>query len=489
MKRLLLFGLVALWTLPAMGQNFQAIQDNGHRLFDSNHGLRAIRVDSTAFIEGDSVFYLSKTIQPIIDEWYCYTPYGPSWMGDYIRMSPDGTHLFFNLEGDTIRFRTQAGLGEVWPVYDYNDLYIQGEVLSIEEEIMFDGMTDMVKTVGLQVMNNEMNPIPHNLNDKTVQFSENYGIVGPLNFVAFPLEIEDYYQFGLTSYALAGIEGHPEGIQNLTWKEVFDFQPGDELHVRTREISFGEGNEVRTIFRFLDRLEQGDSIIYTRQVESDSYHVSLGEYTYAGFTSQTAAYVVTASPLFDQFSMTPVFTSSGNEVDYYIQYDEEIRIKGKHYLELTTLYLDEESGCFTPLIDAGCYNHAVANYVENLGGPYYHCELSSFYFTSRELVYYNIDGVEWGTPFSLLLSADVVDKSDFKVYPNPAQDRIFVDVPEGQLPSQIEIMDLQGRILKSENLANTRSEVQIENLPQGVFIYRVLSGNEIVKTGKIVVHR
>lgn len=179
MKRFLFFLNLAIIAGAANGQNFQAIHDNGYRLFDSDQGLRAIGVDSTAFMDGDSIFYLSKTIQKLTDDYSCYTPDGPSCMGAHIRISPDGTHMFYNLDDDTIRFLTQAGIGEVWPVYDYNDLYIQGEVISVEEEIMFDGISDLVKTISLQAMNAEMNSISHLVNDKIVRFSENYSIVGP----------------------------------------------------------------------------------------------------------------------------------------------------------------------------------------------------------------------------------------------------------------------------------------------------------------------
>jgi len=87
------------------------------------------------------------------------------------------------------------------------------------------------------------------------------------------------------------------------------------------------------------------------------------------------------------------------------------------------------------------------------------------------------------------LNNDEIATTEFQIYPNPAQDRIFVQFSEIPSQGRIEMMDLQGRLLKSENLTNTRSEVRIDHLPQGIFIYCILSGKEILKTGKIVVQR
>jgi len=62
MKRFLFFLNFVIVTGAASGQNYQAVQNNGYRLYDMGSGLRAIGVDSSALANGDSVFYLSKTI-------------------------------------------------------------------------------------------------------------------------------------------------------------------------------------------------------------------------------------------------------------------------------------------------------------------------------------------------------------------------------------------------------------------------------------------
>lgn len=155
-------------------------------------------------------------------------------MGDHIRISADGTHLFFNLEGDTIRFQAMADLGEAWAVYEKHNMYIQGEVISVEEVSILDTITDLVKTISFHVMDAALNPLPHFLNNITLKFSENYGMVEALNFIIFPLGNEIYFNLGFGSYTLTGMEGIEGGAQNLTWKDVYDYQPGDELHIRNQ---------------------------------------------------------------------------------------------------------------------------------------------------------------------------------------------------------------------------------------------------------------
>lgn len=76
-----------------------------------------------------------------------------------------------------------------------------------------------------------------------------------------------------------------------------------------------------------------------------------------------------------------------------------------------------------------------------------------------------------------------------RIYPNPANDKVIVE-QNGQDYQYLEIMDLQGRTFRSHLLDGVRDEVNISDLPTGLYLYR-LSGTEqaATPTGKLQIVR
>jgi hypothetical protein len=308
-----------------------------------------------------------------------------------------------------------------------------------------------------------------------------------VNFVAFPSGGEAYYEVGLSVLNLVGIEGVTGGVQNLLYREVFDFQAGDELHIRDYNTSFGEGQESRTIIQYLTRTDFPDSIVYSVQVARDYYDTELGgNLVHTGFLSEVQSQVIKASPSFDQLSMSPAIGQFG-DANYYVQSNASQREKSiSGWYEL---YLDGNN-CWYAEIDGGCssFDPAPSVYIEKRGGPYYHCG-SNFISSGRELVYFNVDGQEGGTPFQLILNAEAAVENEFRVYPNPAIDKVSIEIGEAIPNARIEISDIQGRIVLAERLTGSRSEIEVGTLPAGVFIYRIYADEAVMTTGKILVQR
>ena len=72
--------------------------------------------------------------------------------------------------------------------------------------------------------------------------------------------------------------------------------------------------------------------------------------------------------------------------------------------------------------------------------------------------------------------------SEIIIYPNPANDKIFVDCKNFIL---IKIHDISGREVLIQN-AIGKTEVNISNLPKGVYIVNILLADIIIGSGKIV---
>ena len=174
------------------------------------------------------------------------------------------------------------------------------------ESISFLGLTDSVKTIGFQVYDKQMNPLSHDLNKKTIMISKQYGAVRILNFYQFPDIFQlnyGYWGRGLTTYKLVGLSTPQLGVQNLSWFDVFDFQPGDEIHTLLEKFSWhaeGSGSSIneQTIKRFLTRIDFTDSIVYT--YERRIFTLSVVDTTPSIlFVNDTAEMVIRSNPGFD----------------------------------------------------------------------------------------------------------------------------------------------------------------------------------------------
>lgn len=76
----------------------------------------------------------------------------------------------------------------------------------------------------------------------------------------------------------------------------------------------------------------------------------------------------------------------------------------------------------------------------------------------------------------------------FQVYPNPAQDRLFVNT-DGKVQS-IRISDLQGRVVWQQKLIGAHAELPVSQLQRGYYIYTLLDKNGQPKqSGKLLLNQ
>lgn len=492
MKKIPITLIFAMALMMGRAQDYRLMADTAYSLFDNGEDLRAIRVDSTT-IEGLSVIqHLSPTIQNIDPDLPgCFTPWGPSWMGPKIRLSADGTQLLFNLHGDTIRILAQRNIGQPWTAYQSPDLIIVSSV-TFKTQFTVLGQVDSLKFIDFQAFNGDMVEINHPVNDLTVRVSKHYGVIGTLNFYAFPEYMEEYYERPLEAYTLVGREGHAGGAQNLTWQDVFDFQPGDELHVVEGSESFGVGWKRNTILHYLTRAASGDNITYTVKRSFDAYSRDGGDWTYDYSSVDTVETVITPFPEFDQWPMLPTVVDSdfGWLANYYRQKsDGPVR---KTTRQGGTMIFPEDNDpdeCWLALIDAGCPDGSSDEYLKGKGGPYYDCTISAPQHYWRELVYSYVGGVEEGTPLELILGTDDHRSFDAGVYPNPASDRLTLDLPTEILPADLRLTDVRGRTVQNGVITGPTTDIDVSALPGGIYLYTISSRSGQTVTGKIAIER
>lgn len=69
------------------------------------------------------------------------------------------------------------------------------------------------------------------------------------------------------------------------------------------------------------------------------------------------------------------------------------------------------------------------------------------------------------------------NKNHINIYPNPAKDNILI---EGLQTGKIEIMDINGKVLKNDNIFDTKTSINISKLSSGVYSIRIITNNGII---------
>lgn len=70
------------------------------------------------------------------------------------------------------------------------------------------------------------------------------------------------------------------------------------------------------------------------------------------------------------------------------------------------------------------------------------------------------------------------------VHPNPVVDFLFID--SNHVLSNAQLFDSTGKSVKFENISESNARINVSNLPGGLYILKVYTGNEILYMGKII---
>ncbi len=98
----------------------------------------------------------------------------------------------------------------------------------------------------------------------------------------------------------------------------------------------------------------------------------------------------------------------------------------------------------------------------------------------------NINSMNNLTEGTGTMALNEINKSEFKVYPNPVKDILFV---EGKLNSisRLELINSEGKRIQSFDLElNNRNKINISNLPNGIYFYKILENGKTIDSGKLI---
>jgi hypothetical protein len=223
MKKLLFF--VVMIAGIANGQNYRNICNQGITFYkNSNHRLEGFRRDSILFPGGnDSVFLSYRSIIDTGATWgKCADTSNGSILGRKIYSKGNGWFYFFNRNNDSVRINSQADVNDAWRFVELsNGSYIQATVTGIVTDSVL-GTTDQVKVISFQAKDVANNNIEHVLNQRCLKLSRHYGLTQMLHVYYIPDDT--------TLYFLAGKSNPPAGIQEINWRNIYDFNINDAFH-------------------------------------------------------------------------------------------------------------------------------------------------------------------------------------------------------------------------------------------------------------------
>ena len=83
-----------------------------------------------------------------------------------------------------------------------------------------------------------------------------------------------------------------------------------------------------------------------------------------------------------------------------------------------------------------------------------------------------------------------IQSHSMNIYPNPVQDKLYVELPGGNI-EQLRIIDLQGRVIQSQQIdpAKQKTAMDLSLVHEGIYLLEFIEAGEVVTHKKIVVAR
>jgi hypothetical protein len=73
-----------------------------------------------------------------------------------------------------------------------------------------------------------------------------------------------------------------------------------------------------------------------------------------------------------------------------------------------------------------------------------------------------------------VVEGEAGDRSNsFKIYPNPFGAAVFINGVPQSIPARVTIIDATGRVVRSQLLEGSRSELRLDDLPSGVYLFKI----------------
>lgn len=319
------------------------------------------------------------------------------------------------------------------------------------------------------------NPLSSNLNGFEIKLSEDLGLVTFINTRDFPNT-----ESGLE---LMGMRNPDLGYYQLTYDELFPWQPGDTLqYIGNNSGPFGSFNvQSNKIYTIESRVETTDSVwIYLNLSEQ----IEVFPENFVG----SAYNIFYPNPIVfkkgSSFKNWPNHMTDYNGYTYTFDSLENCDQMAKRFRQTGEFvnYCDS-CFCFSPFDGFGSF-YAFETHIEGLGQTYQ----SLLYYGSfnqgsqfAQLQYSNVGGTACGTFIPLGIDEYNVQVS---IGPNPVND--LLEVRSDRTIDRISVFTSHGELVFTEKINAFNRQIPFQQAHSGIYFARILFAGGIEKVFKVV---
>lgn len=434
-------------------------------------------------------FYFNRQL----DTTGSFCPTIQSLVGDSLLVKTDEnrTWVFFNSASDSIFIRSNLTDDEEWIFYTYPDgRYIKAKVVLHDNLTIMAGIDDSIFRVRLRVYASDGSELSDIFPDETkFDISKHFGITEIYNYNIFPEPSVLHY--------LRGISNPDTAITDVDAQSAHTFKSGYEFHY---EEFLGNGDlDVHRLYKyFIQSIDVGADIAsYTVQ------RTLWQETTGAGLTPDTLRildtidinYTFTDYAVLDTLELR--YASDGFVSNGFNDFVRDTAFYNGVSHKWVYLYYGVDftaDTCMEIMFPPDPQPYFI--YGQGLGimlardtnyYPVYPDDLELELFGRRlDMVYFQQGLITWGDPIDFSQYGFVGIQNPIlatlNVYPNPATDRLYFDLPSEHIVGTIRISDLRGR-----NLLETPASASLDvaNLQPGMYAWQ-LATPEVIYSGTFI---
>jgi hypothetical protein len=502
-KIIFLFSLSFTGISLVMAQDYLCLYPGDTTFFSDKYGsILSMRIPEVEIDnETIKIYHLPTAIRkknPLEDDVGCYTPFGASWLGAKYVVTNGNEHYFFRgkeYENQGIPFVlfTDRKPGEQWTCYKETDQDSAIAQIVKIDTMSFLGVTDSVKIIEISGHYRDES-INSNINGRQIIISKNYGLVKTMNLYLFPKSEPDYPLYEeFLEYDLVGSNRIVGSLQNLTWEEIYDFEVGDIIHEKTIRESYNiysdmsmTRTEKSMIIEVLDKFhKEGNTwYLFERTWKEEKIHSNKpNEYQTGRIKLETTW---ASNPEFNALPGEALIRDEFYAMNYGMSlYPFLSKTLAPDYIN--KYFINEADSCWDLAIYDGCFADKI--YYKGLGGPFGYCDdhLNGG-FWEHKLVYFKKGDETWGTPLEINLSIETekIPEQIFSIHPVPVKDHLYLQNNKHLNNCIVEIMNLTGNLILSQDIALWETLIEMEKYPEGVYVYQIKRNGLTIDNGKII---
>ncbi len=411
---------------------------------------------------------------------------GPGFLGQHaIWDTVNNYYVLFNRFNDSIFIYTHKQLNDTWVAWHNESDSALAKVVDVQVQETENSIFDTIKTISFIYPENGTDYF-QTVHDEIFVISSERGLVECFNIVIFPGlpsggSVPVFYEL-YEDEQVPDSDFDPADVCNFSEAEIYDLVAGDELHIDDYTMiengSSFEGRTTKTIKMVLNRNETDSTIIiemrrkykvWTEGIVTDQGIDTL-EYTYSK----------------DIMDIMPPYRFENEEETFATIYGLGVKYGKVAIINALGEFVKDNEGNWQQVIYKNQWNYALLYGVKGLGQWYFE-DGGTLGEEQHKLVYYKKNGQEWGTPLDFEVGIESVSTKQINVFPNPVTDVLKINIDRHNFETvYLQIFDSKGAIVYTAVLPEAHNSVDVNNLEEGVYFYRIFNNNKIDKRGKFV---